>query len=106
MYANRPHQGELAGESGRPYAATGDQRTIDGATRPPAQASFGSSANRPHGPIPAVDVAVALQRMPYSDMVTFSLSLARDLLQRDDPAAVSRVAEALIATAQVWHTAD
>lgn len=62
------------------------------------------------GPTPGVDMSAielskVLQGLPYSDMYTFSLALARDLLQRDDPAAVIRVAEALITTAQVWHTA-
>lgn len=104
MYVQTPHHDNPAGKSARPSGVAG-RRAMDGVALS-VPASVGPTAGQHAGPQPAVDLAVALQNMPYSDMVTFSLSLARDLLQRDDPAAVSRVAEALIATAQVWHTAD
>ncbi len=103
MYVQTPHHDNPAGKSARPDGIAG-RRAMDGVALSPA--SVRPAAGQHAGPQPAVDLAVALQNMPYSDMVTFSLSLARDLLQRDDPAAVSRVAEALIATAQVWHTAE
>ena len=102
MYANRP---------AKPDHRVDDQPTDQRSTQSAPERTHAQTPIQPSGPTPAAEVSGAdlarvLQGLPYLDMYTFCLALARDLLHRDDADAVKSVADALIATAQVWHTAE
>lgn len=58
------------------------------------------------GEVIAHQMCQAMRAMPFTELYTFARTLARDLGSGDDPVNVVRVAEALLATAEVWHIAE
>ncbi len=81
-------------------------RGHDPSDNPPRTPSLTTAtAGTDPGDIMARQMCEAMQTLPFTHLMGFARTLARDLGHGDNHDSVVRVAEALIATAAVWRIA-